>query len=238
MRAKMGMLVVLAGDKVNIVTPGACDIQVGTNCRRTVRRASRFVLVEKNKISFHQDGALIVVLCQKPVCFLVRERPPGILHLAPQRSTIQRKEVRMNVSGNIQSNLPNIWRHRLLHKIDFFILTYGCLAYFTKWLDQANLSNAYVSGMREDLHMVGTEYNLVVTCFQIGKAIFSLSTGTSLISSRPNPWAYPCQPPPNLDPSPHAASWLGTSLGNPDHRNNLRHGHPPTLSHPLSHRLL
>jgi MFS transporter, ACS family, pantothenate transporter len=33
---------------------------------------------------------------------------------------------------------------KLLHKIDFFILTYGCLAYFTKWLDQSNLSNAYV----------------------------------------------------------------------------------------------
>jgi hypothetical protein len=88
MRAKMGMLVVLAGDKVNIVTPSACRIQVGTNCRRTVRRASRFVLVGKNKISFHQDGALIIVLCQKPVRFLVRERPPGILHLASQRNTI------------------------------------------------------------------------------------------------------------------------------------------------------
>jgi hypothetical protein len=58
---------------------------------------------------------------------------------------------------------------RLLHKIDFFILTYGCLAYFTKWLDQANLSNAYVSGMKEDLNMMGTEYNLAVTCFQVGK---------------------------------------------------------------------
>ncbi|OAG05742.1 MFS general substrate transporter [Paraphaeosphaeria sporulosa] len=60
---------------------------------------------------------------------------------------------------------------KLLHKIDFFILTYGCLAYFTKWLDQANLSNAYVSGMREDLNMLGTEYNLAVTCFQVGQIL-------------------------------------------------------------------
>ena len=57
---------------------------------------------------------------------------------------------------------------KLLFKIDFFILTYGCFAYFTKWLDQANLSNAYVSGMKEDLAMYGTQYNLAVTCFQIG----------------------------------------------------------------------
>jgi ACS family pantothenate transporter-like MFS transporter len=60
---------------------------------------------------------------------------------------------------------------KLLFKIDFFILTFGCLAYFTKWLDQANLSNAYVSGMKEDLRMYGTEYNLAVTCFQVGTII-------------------------------------------------------------------
>lgn len=60
---------------------------------------------------------------------------------------------------------------KLLFKIDFFILTFGCLAYFTKWLDQANLSNAYVSGMKEDLKMYGTQYNLAVTCFQVGTII-------------------------------------------------------------------
>lgn len=60
---------------------------------------------------------------------------------------------------------------KLLFKIDFFILTYGCCAYFAKWLDQANLSNAYVSGMREDLAMYGTEYNLAATCFSIGQIL-------------------------------------------------------------------
>ncbi|KAI1633074.1 MFS general substrate transporter [Biscogniauxia mediterranea] len=60
---------------------------------------------------------------------------------------------------------------KLLFKIDFFILTYGCLAYFTKWLDQSNLSNAFVSGMKEDLSMYGTEYNLAATCFSIGQII-------------------------------------------------------------------
>ncbi|KAH8658249.1 MFS general substrate transporter [Xylariales sp. PMI_506] len=60
---------------------------------------------------------------------------------------------------------------KLLFKIDFFILTYGCLAYFAKWLDQANLSNAYVSGMKEDLAMYGTQYNLAVTCFSVGQII-------------------------------------------------------------------
>lgn len=60
---------------------------------------------------------------------------------------------------------------KLLFKVDLFILTYACLAYFTKWLDQANLSNAYVSGMKEDLKMYGTEYNLASTCFSVGQIL-------------------------------------------------------------------
>lgn len=60
---------------------------------------------------------------------------------------------------------------KLLFKIDLFILTYACLAYFTKWLDQANLSNAYVSGMKEDLKMFGTEFNLASTCFSVGQIL-------------------------------------------------------------------
>lgn len=60
---------------------------------------------------------------------------------------------------------------KLLFKIDLCILTYACLAYFTKWLDQANLSNAYVSGMKEDLKMYGTEYNLASTCFSVGQIL-------------------------------------------------------------------
>ncbi|KAH7060564.1 hypothetical protein B0J12DRAFT_782618 [Macrophomina phaseolina] len=44
---------------------------------------------------------------------------------------------------------------KLLRKIDFFVLSHACLGYFAKWLEQANLSNAYVSGMKEDLQVSG-----------------------------------------------------------------------------------
>lgn len=35
-----------------------------------------------------------------------------------------------------------------LLKLDIFLLTASCLGYFSKNLDQANISNAYVSGVR------------------------------------------------------------------------------------------
>ncbi|KAK4503955.1 hypothetical protein PRZ48_004870 [Zasmidium cellare] len=60
---------------------------------------------------------------------------------------------------------------KLLTKIDFFILTYCCLGYFAKWLDQANLSNAYVSGMKEALSMYGNEFTLATTLFNIGSIL-------------------------------------------------------------------
>ncbi|KXJ91513.1 MFS general substrate transporter [Microdochium bolleyi] len=60
---------------------------------------------------------------------------------------------------------------KLLFKLDAFILSYACLAFFTKWLDQSNINNAYVSGMREDLSMFGTELNLATTCFQVGQIL-------------------------------------------------------------------
>lgn len=36
-------------------------------------------------------------------------------------------------------------------KLDFFILTYACLSYFASKLDSTNLSNAWASGMPEDI---------------------------------------------------------------------------------------
>jgi ACS family pantothenate transporter-like MFS transporter len=43
----------------------------------------------------------------------------------------------------------------LLFKVDFFVLSYVCLMYWVNYLDRANLNNAYVSGMQEDLAFKG-----------------------------------------------------------------------------------
>jgi ACS family pantothenate transporter-like MFS transporter len=70
---------------------------------------------------------------------------------------------------------------KLLLKIDWCILSYCCLMvrllslfhenssranlpphlqYFTNYLDRSNVNNAYVSGMKEELHMVGNQFNV------------------------------------------------------------------------------
>ncbi|KAH0827721.1 hypothetical protein AYO21_08893 [Fonsecaea monophora] len=44
-----------------------------------------------------------------------------------------------------------------LFKLDVFLLSSACAGYFCKNLDQANINNAYVSGMKEALHLNGSE---------------------------------------------------------------------------------
>ena len=40
---------------------------------------------------------------------------------------------------------------RLILKLDWFLLSYSCLMFFIKYLDGNNVTNAYTSGMSEEL---------------------------------------------------------------------------------------
>jgi ACS family pantothenate transporter-like MFS transporter len=60
---------------------------------------------------------------------------------------------------------------RFLFKLDAVILTFASLGYFIKYLDQVNVNNAYVSGMKEDMGFYGNELNYMVTCWTVGYVI-------------------------------------------------------------------
>lgn len=72
----------------------------------------------------------------------------------------------------------------LVFKLDCFILSYVCLSYWSKYLDQSNISSAYVSGMKEDLELHGAQYNWIQNCFTIGYGIGGL---ISLLMTRVSP---------------------------------------------------
>ncbi|KAL7815832.1 major facilitator superfamily domain-containing protein [Trichoderma gracile] len=76
----------------------------------------------------------------------------------------------------------------LIHKIDFFILTFCCLSYFINYLDRSNLANAYVSGMREDLGFVGNQLNVINTCFTVGYVLGQIPSNLSLYYVKPRIW--------------------------------------------------
>jgi ACS family pantothenate transporter-like MFS transporter len=79
---------------------------------------------------------------------------------------------------------PTIWRRifpkveyksprekAFVRKLDIFLLTWTTIAYFMKSIDQTNISNAYVSGMKEELGFHGKQYNWLDTYFKIGYSI-------------------------------------------------------------------
>ncbi|EPE02459.1 major facilitator superfamily transporter [Ophiostoma piceae UAMH 11346] len=56
----------------------------------------------------------------------------------------------------------------VVRKLDIFLLSYTCLSTFMQTLDNTNISNAYVSGMKTDLGLYGNELNYFSTTFNCG----------------------------------------------------------------------
>ncbi|KAI1077758.1 major facilitator superfamily domain-containing protein [Whalleya microplaca] len=83
---------------------------------------------------------------------------------------------------------------RYIQKLDTYLFSYICLGYFIKYLDQTNYSNAFVSGMQEDLALYGNERNFLNTYFNIG---ILLGTVPSMMIQirfiRPSIWIPACE---------------------------------------------
>ncbi|KAL4966652.1 putative MFS pantothenate transporter [Aspergillus stella-maris] len=69
---------------------------------------------------------------------------------------------------------------KLLFKIDFFILSFCCITYFFNYLDRSNLSNAYVSGMKEELGFEGNQLNVINTVFTVGYILGQIPSNLAL----------------------------------------------------------
>ncbi|OJJ03086.1 hypothetical protein ASPVEDRAFT_42606 [Aspergillus versicolor CBS 583.65] len=74
---------------------------------------------------------------------------------------------------------------KLLRKLDCFILSFCCLCYFANYLDRTNINNAYVSGMREELHFQGNELNQINTVFTVGYIVGQVPSNLALTFFRP-----------------------------------------------------
>ncbi|KPM37999.1 hypothetical protein AK830_g8553 [Neonectria ditissima] len=83
---------------------------------------------------------------------------------------------------------------RYIQKLDTFLFSYICLGYFIKFLDQTNISNAFVSGMKEDLGLYGNERNWLNSYFNIGYLIGTVPTQMiQLRYIRPSIWIPLCE---------------------------------------------
>ncbi|KAM0748848.1 MFS general substrate transporter [Meredithblackwellia eburnea MCA 4105] len=82
---------------------------------------------------------------------------------------------------------------KLIFKLDCTILVYGCLSFWIKYLDQVNINNAYVTGMKEDLHMFGNQLTLAITLFGAGNIIFQIPSNLLITRIPPRIWLPGCE---------------------------------------------
>ncbi|KAI1855632.1 hypothetical protein JX265_006035 [Neoarthrinium moseri] len=86
-------------------------------------------------------------------------------------------------------DLPSDQR-RLLFKVDAFVLTFASIGYFLKNIDQTNINNAFLSGMKEDLSMYGNELVTSTSIWTVGYVIGQIPS--NLILTRVSPrWVIP-----------------------------------------------
>jgi MFS family permease len=60
---------------------------------------------------------------------------------------------------------------KLIFKLDLLIVPYVFLAYWVKYIDQANINNAYVAGLKEDLEFQGNELVRLQTMYILGAVL-------------------------------------------------------------------
>ncbi|KIK56909.1 hypothetical protein GYMLUDRAFT_46802 [Collybiopsis luxurians FD-317 M1] len=77
---------------------------------------------------------------------------------------------------------------QFLNRLDSCLLTYAALSYFSKYLDQQNITNAYVSGMQEDLNLVGNDLNYITTAWTCGYVIGQIPSNLLITRIRPSLW--------------------------------------------------
>ncbi|KAF4540049.1 Pantothenate [Lasiodiplodia theobromae] len=127
-----------------------------------------------------------------------------IITVAPQQqSSSDAGEDHLSITDAPKSHTSNLARkiwgddareRKYLRKVDGIFFSYVLLGYFIKYLDQENYSNAFVSGMKEDLELYGNERNLLNTFFNIGIIIGTVpSQMIQLKYVRPSIWIPSCE---------------------------------------------
>jgi hypothetical protein len=61
---------------------------------------------------------------------------------------------------------------RLVRILDYRLMIWAFWGYFANGLDRNNMPNAQTTGLSEDLHLVGNEYNWAITMFFIGYIMY------------------------------------------------------------------
>ncbi|KAM0820933.1 putative Major facilitator superfamily (MFS) profile domain-containing protein [Seiridium cardinale] len=115
--------------------------------------------------------------------------------LDPESGLNESQEQLVKPVGTWKGYLWDTWdlpadQRKLLFKVDSFVLTFASIGYFLKNLDQTNVSNAFLSGMEEDLQMFGNELVTSTSIWTVGYVIGQVPFNLLLTRVSPR-WVIP-----------------------------------------------
>lgn len=113
---------------------------------------------------------------------------------SPQRHVTEQK-LKVPWYSNIWDYDPGRSKEEaaFVQRLDICVLTILGLGYFIKNLDQTNISNAYVSGMKEDLQMNSNELNMIDVAWTCGYVVGQVPSQIVLTKVRPSIWIPSCE---------------------------------------------
>lgn len=77
---------------------------------------------------------------------------------------------------------------RVTRKVDFRLIPVLTILYILSFMDRANIGNAKVAGMNQDLGLTGPQYNMALTVFFFPYALFEVPSNIVLKMMRPSRW--------------------------------------------------
>ena len=79
-----------------------------------------------------------------------------------------------------------------LFRVDLTVLSFVCLQYWINYVDRIGFTNAYVSGMKEDLGFKSNQFNIANTCFTVGYLLGMIPHNLILLRIKPRIWLSFC----------------------------------------------
>ncbi|KAF2013949.1 major facilitator superfamily transporter [Aaosphaeria arxii CBS 175.79] len=99
-------------------------------------------------------------------------------------SSIHEKEA--EITGNNEVYIDPVAEKRLIRKLDLMLSPMMVLIFLVAYLDRANIGNAAIAGMNEDLKLTGNKLNVAVTLFYVTYIAFEVPASLALKKARPS----------------------------------------------------
>ena len=118
--------------------------------------------VYRTEVVFHKDVISVYV-----PSYLALPPPNGSSRTATLQGDVSVLEKQSQAHSSVSAvervsykvRFAHINERKVMNKIDLRVVPVLCLLYLLAFLDRVNISNAAIFGLKEELHLYGTDYN-------------------------------------------------------------------------------